>query len=522
MNVNWGLRSVQTPDPSVPAVRLERLTKRFDDLVASDNITLDFKRGEVHALLGENGAGKTTLMNLLYGMYRRDAGKIYRDGVEVEIRSSRDAICCGIGMIHQNFMLVPTLGVLDNIVLGLESVGFRIDRKRLSAEINCVASRYGIEIDLDAKVWQLSVGEQQRVELVKILYRNVDFLILDEPTAVLTPGETKRLFEMMRRITASGGAVVFISHKLEEVLEVADRVSVLRHGRLVGTVERGDTDKTELTRMMIGRPIWEAVPRIPSDPRAKEIITATNLRCLNEKGLPALRGVSFRIREGEILGLAGVAGNGQRELLEALSGLRKLEDGEVWIQGTNLTNKSVRELDAFGVCHIPEDRALFGTIGQFDISENLILNTFWKPPYSAHGLLRRDAIMSHCKELVKKYDVRSANLMVNARLLSGGNLQKLILARELDKNPKLLLAGQPTRGLDIGATQYVRNEIMRQKAKGTAVLLVSDDLQDILALSDRIAVMYEGRIVGEMTPENLDLDRLGSMMAGTSRAEVNV
>jgi general nucleoside transport system ATP-binding protein len=519
MNVKLGMQSVQSLDSSVPAVRVEGLTKRFDGLVANDDITLDFKRGEVHALLGENGAGKTTLMNLLYGMYRRDKGKVYRNGVEVEIRSSRDAISCGIGMIHQNFMLVSTLGVLDNIVLGLESVGFRIDRKRLSAEIDAVASRYGIQVDLGAKVWQLSVGEQQRVELIKILYRNVDFLILDEPTAVLTPGETKRLFEMMRRITANGGAVVFISHKLEEVMEVADGVSVLRHGRLVGTVERDETNKTELTRMMIGRPIWEAVTRIPSDPKATEVITATNLSCLNEKGLPALRGVSFCIRQGEILGIAGVAGNGQRELLEVLSGLRKLVGGEVWIHGTNLTNKSVRELDAFGVSYVPEDRALFGTIGQFDISENLILNTFWKHPYSAHGLLNRDAITSHCEELVRKYDVRTANIRVSARLLSGGNLQKLILARELDKNPKLLLAGQPTRGLDVGATQYVRNEMIQQKAKGAAILLVSDDLQDILALSDRIAVMYGGRIVGEMTPEDLDLDRLGSMMAGTSRAE---
>jgi len=512
---------METFDVSAPAVRLEGITKRFGRLLANDNVTLEFMRGEVHALLGENGAGKTTLMNLLYGMYRRDQGKIYRNGVEIEVRSSRDAISHGIGMIHQNFMLVSTLGVLDNIILGLESAGFRIDDKRLGAEINSVASKYGIQLDLKAKIWQLSVGEQQRVELVKILYRNVNFLILDEPTAVLTPQETKRLFGMMRAITAAGGAVVFISHKLDEVMEVADRISVLRHGKLIGTVRRDETDKIELTKMMIGKPMWDAVPRIPTDPQAKEILRVSDLRCLNEKGVPALRGVSFRIREGEVLGLAGVAGNGQRELLEVLSGLRKVDSGEVWIQGTNMTNKSVRELDGFGVSYIPEDRALFGTIGQFDLSENLILNTFWKSPYSEHGLLNLDKIMSHCKELVKKYDVRSANIMVKARYLSGGNLQKLILARELDKNPKILLAGQPTRGLDVGATQYVRNEIMAQKSKGTAVLLVSDDLYDILALSDRIAVMYEGKIVGEMTPTNLDLDRLGLMMAGASKEEVN-
>lgn len=515
------LESRRSFEDSAPAVRLEGLTKRFGGLVANDQITIDFQRGEVHALLGENGAGKTTLMNLLDGMCRRDAGRIYRNGAEVEIDSSRDAISLGIGMIHQNFMLVPTLGVLDNIILGMDSVGFHIDRRRLRREITEMASGYGIRLDLDAKVWQLSVGEQQRVELVKTLYRSVDFLILDEPTAVLTPGETKELFKTMRRVTAKGGAVVFISHKLEEVLEIADRVTVLRHGRAVGTVGRCDTDKQQLARMMIGRPLVDSVARVPPVPGAREVVRATDLRCGNDKGLPALKGVSFQIREGEILGIAGVAGNGQRELLEVLAGLRRLEGGEVWMQGADLKNRSVRELDAFGVCYIPEDRGLFGSIGQFDLAENLILNSFWKRPYSARGLLDRRAIKRHCDELVERYDIRSSSTEVRARFLSGGNLQKLILARELDKNPRLLLAGQPTRGLDIRATQHVRTEIMRQKAKGTAVLLVSDDLNDILAMSDRVAVMYDGRVVGEMTPENLDVDRLGSMMAGTLRAEAS-
>lgn len=509
-------------DNPVPAVRLEGITKRFGSLVANDNISLDFVKGEVHALLGENGAGKTTLMNLLYGMYKLDAGNIYRNGTKVEIRSSSDAISYGIGMIHQNFMLVSTLSVRDNLLLGLKTAGFRIYKQEIADQITKVASRYGIHIDLDAKIWQLSVGEQQRVELVKILYRNVDFLILDEPTAVLTPGEARRLFEVMKTMTSNGGTVVFISHKLDEVLEVAERITVLRHGKLIGTVRKEDTSKVELTRMMIGKPMWESIPRVKADENAKEMLRVVNLHCLNEKGVPAVRGVSFSVHQGELVGVAGVAGNGQRELLEALSGLRKVEKGEFWVDGVNLTNKPVRTIGEAGVCHIPEDRALFGAIGMFDIPENLVMNSFWKPPFTKRGILAKESIMQNAERLVKEYDIRAARITLKARYLSGGNLQKLILARELSKSPKLLLAGQPTRGLDVGATQYVRNRITEQKSKGTGVLLVSDDLYDILALSDRILVMYEGNIAGEMTSEDLDLEKLGLMMAGSLKATVSV
>lgn len=512
---------VRKIDGSVPAVRLENITKRFDGLVANDNISLDFRRCEVHALLGENGAGKTTLMNILYGIYRRDSGNIYRKGALVEIKSSREAIAHGIGMIHQNFMLVSTLSVLDNIVLGLKSTGFHINKKKLGEPIERLASKHGLHVDLDAKIWQLSVGEQQRVELVKTLYRRADFLILDEPTAVLTPIETKRLFEVIRTIAAAGGTVVFISHKLDEVVEIADRISVLRQGRVVGTVVRGETDKVELTKMMIGKPLWENTQRVSVKADAKEVLRVVNLQCRNEKGLPAVRGVSFSLREGEILGIAGVAGNGQKELLEALSGLRKPEAGEIWLRDNNLANKSVREISKHNVCHIPEDRVVFGAIGQFNVSENLILNTFWRFPFSERGFFNKEQVMQHTNKLVKEYDIRCASIKIRAKQLSGGNLQKLILARELDKRPSLLLAGQPTRGLDVGATQYVRMKIMEQKAKGTAVLLVSDDLYDILALSDRIAVMYGGRIMGEMTQETIDLDRLGLMMAGSVGTEVH-
>jgi len=513
--------TAQRSDPSVPAVRLEGITKRFDGLLANDDVSLDFWRGEIHVLLGENGAGKTTLMNILYGIYKRDSGNIYRNGVNIELRSSRDAISHGIGMIHQNFMLVSTLGALDNIILGLKSAGFHINKKRLGREISSVASKYGINVDLNAKIWQLSVGEQQRIELLKILYRNVDFLILDEPTAVLTTGETKRLFEVMRTIAASGGTVVFISHKLDEVMETADRITVLRQGKVIGTVNRAVTNKVELTKMMIGKPVWETVPRIPLDAHAKEVLRAVDLRCLNEKGVPALRGLTLSVRAGEILGITGVAGNGQKELLEVLSGLRKLNGGEVWLEEVNVTNLSVRKTSALGVCHIPEDRVVFGAIGQFSIPENLILNTFYRRPFSEHGLLNGDEVMQQAQRLVKEYDIRCARITMKTRYLSGGNLQRLILARELDKKPRLLLAGQPTRGLDVGATQYVRKKIMEQKSKGAAVLLVSDDLYDILTLSDRIAVMFGGRIVGEMTPDNLDLERLGLMMAGSLGSETN-
>lgn len=506
---------------AAPAVRLENITKRFDGLVANDDISLDFRKGEVHALLGENGAGKTTLMNILYGIYRRDSGEIYRNGALAEIRSSREAIEYGIGMIHQNFMLVSTLSVLDNIVLGLKSSGFLINKKKLGEAIEGVASKHGLHVDLDAKIWQLSVGEQQRVELVKTLYRKADFLILDEPTAVLTPIETKRLFEVVRTIAAAGGTVVFISHKLDEVVEIADRISVLRQGRVVGTVDRGGTDKVKLTKMMIGKPLWENAPRVSVKADAREVLRVVNLRCRNEKGLPALRGVGFSLREGEILGVAGVAGNGQKELLEALSGLRQTDEGEIWLGDYDLANRSVREIYKHDVCHIPEDRVVFGAIGQFNVSENLILNAFWRPPFSERGFFNRERVMQHTIKLVKEYDIRCASIKIKAKQLSGGNLQKLILARELDRRPTLLLAGQPTRGLDVGATQYVRMKIMEQKAKGTAVLLVSDDLYDILALSDRIAVMYGGRIMGEMTQETLDLDRLGLMMAGSVGAEAH-
>jgi simple sugar transport system ATP-binding protein len=499
---------------STPMLLFKDIVKTFPGVVANDHVTLEVRAGEVHALLGENGAGKTTLMNILYGLYHPDAGEIYVKGRKVNIRSPRDAIACGIGMVHQHFKLVLPHTVAENVALGLQGTPFFGPARVVERGLRELGDRYNLPVDPKARVWQLSAGEQQRVEILKALYRGADVLILDEPTSVLTPQETAELFKVLARMKGEGHAVIFITHKLDEVMEAADRVTVMRRGKVIDTLPVAETDKASLARMMVGRDVVFRISKAECTP-GKEALVLRDLRALNDRGLPALRGISLTVCRGEIVGIAGVAGNGQRELVEVLTGLRRAERGRVTILGQELTNRPARRVADAGVAHIPEERLRMGIVPGMTVEDNLILKKHHRSPFSGGPFLRLREVRRFAQQAIEEYEIMTPSSKTPAKLLSGGNIQKLILARELSGEPGLVVAAHPTYGLDVGATELIRELLIRQRDAGAGVLLVSEDLEEIFSLADRIAVMFRGEIMGVVPAAEATLEEIGLMMAGT-------
>ena len=495
-------------------LRMENMVKTFPGTVANRDVSLDVREGEIHCLLGENGAGKTVLMSTLYGLYQPDSGEIYYKGKQVEIRSPKDAIHHRIGMVHQHFMLVPTLTVVENLILGQHS-SWKVlnDLDQVSADIKKLGDDFGLQIDPGELVSQLSVGEQQRVEILKALYHGVDLLILDEPTAVLTPQETVQLLTFLRDLVDKGLTIIFITHKLDEVMQVSDRVTVLRDGKNVATLDTAVTNPRELARLMVGRDVLMEIPERHGNPGAV-VLSVRNLVVKDERGLTAVDNISFDVREQEVVGLAGVSGNGQSELALALAGLAPVVAGEINLNGTAVQNLTPREVSKLGLTHVPEDRHKMAIIMPFSVADNYIMHDYRDKPYARRGLLDFRKIRSHSSELSVKYDVRLATVDSPISSLSGGNQQKVVVAREISRKPRLLLVNQPTRGIDIGATEFVRQQIIEQRDAGTAVLLISTELEEILHLSDRILVIYEGKIVGEVPPDQSLIEQIGLMMAG--------
>lgn len=507
-------------------LEMRGIVKQFPGVLASDHVDFDVKRGEVHTLLGENGAGKSTLMKILYGLHQPDEGQIIIDGEPVTIHSPADAIAHGIGMIHQHFMLVETITVAENVALGLPSSrGFLMDLAAVSERIDELSQTYGIKVDPSAYVWQLSVGEQQRVEIIKALYRNAALLALDEPTAVLTPQEVDDLFVTLRAMAAEGHPLIFISHKLHEVLDISDRITVLRNGRKIGTVQAEGATKASLARMMVGREVVLERDRKPAAIGAPRL-EVRGLKALNDRRLEALRGIDLEVRSGEILAVAGVSGNGQRELAQVIAGLRPPTDGSVLLDGVDVSRWEPSKRRDAGLAYIPEKRMRDGAIQEFTVAENLMLHAYDKAPFAKAGFLDFGEIERHCEELIEDFRVKTPTQTTPLRALSGGNIQKMILARELSGDPKVLLAAQPTRGVDIGATEYIHQrlldqrfiheKLLSQRKAGTATLLISEDLDEILALADRIAVIYEGTIMGIVDREDATVEQLGLMMAGVT------
>jgi ABC-type uncharacterized transport system ATPase subunit len=512
------LGSARAGDP--PLLEMQGITKRFPGVLASDRVDFDVAPGEIHALFGENGAGKSTLMRVLYGLYRPDEGEIRLRGSRVAITSPAVAIQHGIGMIHQHFMLVQTLTVAENVALGLKSSrGPLTDLGRVSQRIRQLSQTYGLKVEPEAYVWQLSVGERQRVEIIKALYRDVSLLVLDEPTAVLTPQEVRDLFVVLKQLVADGLSIVFISHKVNEVLELSRRITVLRGGRKIATVYGADTTRDELADMMVGHGV--AAVAAPPDRRPGPVALAvSNLRVTGDRGAEAVRGLSLRAHSGEIVGIAGVSGNGQRELAEAIAGLRQPTGGRVEIAGADVTRSRPRAIREAGLAYVPEERMRDALIGDFTVAENLLLVATADPSYARWGFLLGRAIRRHCRQLVAEFDVRTPSLDTPARNLSGGNLQKLIMARELSGSPAVLLVAQPTRGIDVAASAYVHQRLISQRASGTAVVVISEDLDEVMSISDRILVMYEGVIISEVDPRAASREAIGLMMAGVAAEPV--
>jgi ABC-type uncharacterized transport system ATPase subunit len=495
-------------------VSLRRITKHFPGVLANDGVDLSVRAGEIHALLGENGAGKTTLMNILYGIYQPDTGEIFVRGERVDIRAPREAIALGIGMIHQHFRLVPTHTVAENIVLGLRGKFFNPARATHD-KIAEFSEKYRLSVDPGARVWQLSAGEQQRVEIVKALYRGADILILDEPTSMLTPGEVDDLFAILRRMADEGNTIILISHKLDEVTSISERITVLRQGRAEATLETVHTDKRELARLMVGREVLFHTEKTEREP-GKEVLRIEDLHALNDKGLPALKGVSLTVAQGEILGIAGVAGNGQRELVETLVGLRQATQGRVLIDGREITKRPPKEIIKQGVCYIPGER-LTGLVPEMSVAENLILKDYCSQQLSRGVFLNQRAIAQFADNLIAQYGVTTPSRDTPLKQLSGGNIQRVMLARETAQSPQLLVTAHPTSGLDVGAIEYVWQQLLQERERGTAVLLVSEDLEEIFALSDRIAVLFEGEVMGIVSADKAKLEEIGLMMAGSHR-----
>jgi ABC-type uncharacterized transport system ATPase subunit len=497
------------------AVRMSGVVKRFPGVVANDGVEVDIRAGEVHALLGENGAGKSTLSNILTGLYRPDEGIVEINGEPVHFSSPRDALDAGVGMVHQHFRLVETFTVAENVVLGEPGSPFVIDQSRVAQQVAELSDRYGLAVDPSARIWQLSVGEQQRVEILKVLYRGAKVLILDEPTAVLTPNEADVLFTTLRGMVAEGRTVIFISHKLDEVMKVSDRVTVLRGGRTVGTVETARTDTRELASLMVGRSVdFARVTRTNPVDRSTEVLTLDGVSARDDRGREALHDVSLTVARGEILGIAGVAGNGQRELAEAISGMRSLTTGRIHVAGEQVQSGRARSAIAKGIAHIPEDRLHTGLASSHSVEDNLALKNYRSRDLSRFRLLRRKLIRSQADELVRNYDVKTPATTTPVRLLSGGNVQKVLLAREFSSLPKVLIAASPTRGLDVGAIETVRTRLVEAAEQGVSILLISEDLDEIMSLADRIVVMYEGRIVDDVDAGSADRQRLGLTMGG--------
>jgi simple sugar transport system ATP-binding protein len=493
------------------------ITKRFPGVLANDAVNFDLRSGEIHALLGENGAGKSTLMNILDGLYLPDAGEILVNGQPAVIHSPKDSIALGIGMVHQHFMLIPVFTVAENIMLGDETVryGMVLDEKSVANRVRELSHQYGLDVDPDALVGQLPVGVQQRVEIVKALYRNAQILILDEPTAVLTPQEADELFVIMRQLTERGVSIIFITHKLKEVLAVADRITAMRRGKVVGTTVPSETNEPMLAAMMVGREVILKVDKAPAKP-ADKVLEVENLTVLDDREVEVVRGLSLEVRAGEILGIAGVQGNGQTELVEALTGLRRRKSGRVVLNNKELPELQPRLNVEAGQAHIPEDRHKHGLVLAFSIADNEVLCTYYQPPF-ARGLQRDfNAVEKNAAALVERFDIRTPTAQLPAKKLSGGNQQKVIVARELSRPIKLLVANQPTRGLDVGSIEYIHRQIVDMRDQGVGVLLVSAELDEITSLSDRIAVMYHGQIVATMDADKATRDELGLLMAGAS------
>jgi ABC-type uncharacterized transport system ATPase subunit len=501
-----------------PLLELKGITKRFPGVVANDRVDFDLRRGEVHALLGENGAGKSTLMNTLYGLYHPDEGEIRLNGKPVRIGSPSDAIELGIGMVHQHFMLIPVMTVAENIVLAIEPRnGPFLDLGTAEERVRDLSQRYGLAVEPGARIGRISVGQQQRVEILKALYRGAEILILDEPTAVLTPQEARELFEIVRSLTDQGKAIIFITHKLNEVLDIADRITVLRQGKRIDTVPREGATQEGLARLMVGREVVLRVDKTPANP-GEPLLEVEDLSVFDNRDLEAVRGVSFQVRAGEIVGLAGVDGNGQTELIDALTGLRSPAAGRILVAKKDVTHASARESLDLGVGHIPEDRQVRGLVLEFSLAENLALHDFRKEPDSKRGWLYPKRLIERAALLLKEFDVRGGKPQTLAAALSGGNQQKVVVAREVSRDPRVLVAAQPTRGLDVGAIEFVHNRLVQERDEGRAILLVSLELEEILSLSDRILVIYEGRIVGEYGP-NVSEEELGIAMTGGVRGK---
>ncbi|MFO7695623.1 MAG: ABC transporter ATP-binding protein [Anaerolineae bacterium] len=496
------------------------ITKAFPGVVANDNVSLALHRGEILALLGENGAGKSTLMNVVYGLYHADEGEIYIDGDQVQVSSPRDAIAHGIGMVHQHFQLVQPMTVTENILLGSEITYGRspiLDLQAGRRRVAELSTRYGLTVDPDAIVEQVPVGVQQRVEILKALYRNARILILDEPTAVLTPQEIEDLFRVMRDLAAAGHSIIFITHKLHEVLEVAHRIVTMCAGHVVGEATPANSTQASLAEMMVGRKVILQVPKGPSHP-ARVVLEARGLFTHLERSGVALRDVSLQVRAGEILGVAGVQGNGQTELVECITGLRKVLAGSITLNGARATGWRPRQRYSAGMAYIPEDRQRFGMVAEYSVADNLVLNTYCFAPFSRHGVLDDDAIDAHAEHLVDAYDIRTPDVQTAAGFLSGGNQQKLVVARELGREISLLVASQPTRGIDVGSIEFIHQQIVAQRDRGVAVLLVSAELDEILTLADRIAVLYEGEIIATLDGPTATREQIGLLMAGVRSA----